>query len=76
MLSQILASESHSSSRGMIPPRHELSLLSLTEASTKYSRKLKKYISARQLASEKGAVSSACATSTRFEIGPLSSSGG
>jgi hypothetical protein len=51
MLSQILASDSHSSSRGMITPRHTLSLLSLTEASTKYSRRLK-IISARQLASE------------------------
>ena len=46
MLSQILASETYCSSRGMIPPRHTLSLLSLTEAPRKYSRRSTKYFRA------------------------------
>jgi hypothetical protein len=42
MLSQILASVSYCSSRGMVLPRHTLSLLWLTEVSTKYSRQIDK----------------------------------
>ena len=79
MLSQILASETYCSSRGMIPPRHTLSLLSLTEAPRKYSRRSTKYF--RATTSEgvhRSAITaqspSACATSIRFESGPLPSS--
>jgi hypothetical protein len=75
MLSRILARESYCSSGGMIPPRHTLSLLSLTETSTKYSRRLRKYFrvtrARESIAANDGAVSQRCVN--RFETGPLPS---
>src|ERR1700722_2270115 len=73
MLSQILASVSYCSSRGMILPRHTLSLLSLTEVSTKYSRQIDEIFLGDNYRGSPAVNERAVYLVNRFETGPLPS---